>query len=143
MKEPFHKKHLCRYNFLKQQTVPTEADLIEGDILALDERLKPAEMTLNWHCEDVMEYLEDIQARTTNLEQRVRSAQENVKTIRKEMSRWSEDVLYVRIEPAKDEPPLLDLASREARRETRFQEVLIIPCLSSVFFSRLRQQASW
>ena len=103
--------------------MPTEANLIQADILALDERLKPAEMTLNWHCEDVMEYLEDIQARTSNLEQRVRSAQENVKTIRKEMSKWSDDVLYMRSEPVRDEPPLLDLASREVRRDARFKEV--------------------
>ena len=114
---------LIRYNFLKQQTVPTEASLIQADIVALDERLKPAEMTLNWHCEDVMEYLEDIQARTTNLEQRVRSAQENVKTIRKEMSQWSEKVLFERVEPEKDEPPLLDLESREKRRDERYREV--------------------
>ena len=112
-----------RYNFLKQQTVPTEASLIQADIVALDERLKPAEMTLNWHCEDVMEYLEDIQARTTNLEQRVRTAQENVKTIRKEMSQWSEKVLFERVEPEKDEPPLLDLVSREKRRDERYREV--------------------
>ena len=114
---------MIRYNFLKQQTVPTEASLIQADIVALDERLKPAEMTLNWHCEDVMEYLEDIQARTTNLEQRVRSAQENVKTIRKEMSQWSEKVLFERVEPEKDEPPLLDLESREKRRDERYREV--------------------
>ena len=114
---------MIRYNFLKQQTVPTEASLIQADIVALDERLKPAEMTLNWHCEDVMEYLEDIQARTTNLEQRVRTAQENVKTIRKEMSQWSEKVLFERVEPEKDEPPLLDLVSREKRRDERYREV--------------------
>ena len=107
--------------------MPTEANLIQADILALDERLKPAEMTLNWHCEDVMEYLEDIQARTSNLEQKVRSAQENVKTIRKEMSKWSDDVLYMRSEPVRDEPPLLDLSSREARRDARFQEVCTTP----------------
>ena len=121
---------MIRYNFLKQQTVPTEASLIQADIVALDERLKPAEMTLNWHCEDVMEYLEDIQARTTNLEQRVRSAQENVKTIRKEMSQWSEKVLFERVEPEKDEPPLLDLVSREKRRDERYREVrLYVDCV--------------
>ena len=121
---------MIRYNFLKQQTVPTEASLIQADIVALDERLKPAEMTLNWHCEDVMEYLEDIQARTTNLEQRVRSAQENVKTIRKEMSQWSEKVLFERVEPEKDEPPLLDLESREKRRDERYREVRLCSMLT-------------
>ena len=131
---------------MKQKTVPTEANLIQADILALDERLKPAEMTLNWHCEDVMEYLEDIQARTSNLEQRVRTAQENVKTIRKEMSKWSDDVLYMRSEPVRDEPPLLDLASREARRDARFQEVCTTPYQvfdSYLHTSRLKQQANW
>ena len=138
---------MIRYNFLKQQTVPTEASLIQADIVALDERLKPAEMTLNWHCEDVMEYLEDIQARTTNLEQRVRTAQENVKTIRKEMSQWSEKVLFERVEPEKDEPPLLDLVSREKRRDERYREVnFYVQCclsMSSTIKLRLTRRVIW
>jgi hypothetical protein len=60
---PLHPANLCdpRYNYLKQNTVPAEAALIEEDVLSLDERLKQAEMTLNWHCEDVKDYLEDVQ----------------------------------------------------------------------------------
>ena len=49
------------YNYLKQHTTEEEARLIEGDVYALNERLKPAEMTLNWQCEDIIDYLEDIQ----------------------------------------------------------------------------------
>ena len=49
------------YNYLKQHTTEEEARLIEGDVNGLDERLKPAEMTLNWQCEDIIDYLEDIQ----------------------------------------------------------------------------------
>ena len=115
---------VTKYNFLKQHTVPAEARLIEGDIDALNERLKPAEMTLNWHCEDIMDYLEDVQARTTNLEERVRKAQENVKKIRTEMSRWTEDILYIRKDNPKEEP-LLDLSSTDSRKKSRYEEVVL------------------
>jgi hypothetical protein len=40
------------------------------------------------------------QARTGNLEVRVRVAQENVRKIKGEMSQWAEDILYIR----KDNP---------------------------------------
>lgn len=119
---------VTKYNFVKTRTVKEEARLLDDDVDSLDERLKPAEMTLNWQCEDVMDYLEDVQARTSNLEEKLRKAQANVKRIKKDMSRWSEDVLFLRKDDPKEEP-LLDLESREARKEKRYQELEVASSL--------------
>ena len=110
------------YNYLKTTTVKEENNLIEKEIELCDQKLRPAETQVNWNTRNIKDYLEQLRCITSNLETRVVMSQQNVKKIKKEISRWLEAPLYTRINQP-DMEPLLDLAGRQEAKARRWAEM--------------------
>ena len=110
------------YNYLKRNTVREEYSLIEPEIILLDEKLNPAETTINWKTLDLKDFLEELRAVTANLEMRVVQAQENVKKINQEMTKWVNEPLFMRNDDPKAES-LFDMATREEKKTKRYSEI--------------------
>ncbi|XP_063266171.1 dynein axonemal heavy chain 17 [Prinia subflava] len=69
------------YNEVKQQLMPVEQLLLTSELEALDTSLAPAEQTLFWNHESVMEYIQEMRKTLHDLQQRVQRAKLNLKNI--------------------------------------------------------------
>ncbi|KFO26066.1 Dynein heavy chain 11, axonemal [Fukomys damarensis] len=85
------------YNKLKQTLLEVEYPLIEDELGALDEQLSAAVTWLTWQ-DDCWEYLEKVQAATTELGHRVEHTQSNVLSIQRTLRTWAEGPLLSRRE---------------------------------------------
>ena len=110
------------YNYLKLNTVREEYSLIEVDIETCDDRLRAAENQVNWNTRNIKDYLEELRLMTYKLESRVVSAQENVKKIKREINKWVDKPLFIRINDSKKEP-LLNIGSREEMKSKRYKDI--------------------
>ena len=77
-----------RYNYLKTSTAEIEFRLIEEEVGEIDTILRPAESTFNWMSPDTESYALDLLTVVTEINERVKEAQDNVITIYREISKW-------------------------------------------------------
>ena len=110
------------YNYLLTDTAPQEYDLIKDEIEELNELIEPAETTLTWNSEHIWPYIERLRNTSKDLNERVKKAQENVSKLKKIISRWENEPLFVRISESKRES-LFDLENRNERKEKRYREI--------------------
>ena len=113
---------VCHYNYLLTHTAKQEFDLVKDEIEELDELIEPAETTLSWNSLHIWPYVERLRSTSKDLVQRVQKAQENVIQIKKLISKWENEPLFLRINETKKEA-LFNLDDREARKEKRYEEI--------------------
>ena len=113
---------VCLYNYLLSNTVEQEYELIKDEIEELDELIEPAETTLTWNAEHIWPYVERLRTTSKDLNRRVQKAQENVAKIKKLISKWENEPLFLRINDTKKEA-LFNLEDRQERKEKRYEEI--------------------
>ena len=108
------------YNYLKTETNDKEYRLFESELLKIDEILFRAERCMTWNSDDITEYLEKLLEEVSELNERVRTTQENVQQILSLVSQWKTTPLFIRIDNPQ-EKPFLDLKRRSELRAARYQ----------------------
>ena len=114
-------KLTCLYNYLKTDTNDKEYKLFETELLKIDEVLHRAETVMTWNSEDITEYLERVLDLVSELNERVRQSQENVKKIVQLIDQWRSKPLYVRCQNSEKERDLLDIKRRDELKAARYR----------------------
>ena len=104
-----------RYNYLKTSTADIEFRLIEEEVGELDTILRPAETTFNWMSLDTESYAQDLLTVVTEINERVKEAQDNVITVDREISRWETTPLLSGLQLPRDQE------LREERKRERYE----------------------
>ncbi|VDL85163.1 unnamed protein product [Schistocephalus solidus] len=103
------------YNYLHTKLSDQEADLISGEMEAVEKTLMEAQLDLNWTSEGTWRYIESTRDLVNDLKARVVQAQENVEKISALMSTWNKSPLFERKEGKRE--TLLALDDREEPEE--------------------------
>ena len=109
------------YNYLKTQTNDKEYKLFENELLKIDSVLHRAETVMTWNSDDITEYLERVLDLVSELNERVRQTQENVKKILQLIGQWRSKPLYVRSSTSERERDLLDIKRRDELKAARYR----------------------
>ena len=108
------------YNYLKTDTNDKEYKLFENELLKIDEVLHRAETVMTWNSDDITEYLERVLDLVSELNERVRQTQDNVKKIVQLISQWRAKPLYVR-NSNPSERDLLHIKRRDELKAARYE----------------------
>ncbi|XP_015248307.1 PREDICTED: dynein heavy chain 9, axonemal [Cyprinodon variegatus] len=79
----------ARYNKAMLSALDVERPLIQGQLRDIDAQLKEAEESLNWNCQGVWQYIQDIRDAVCDFESRLKRAKENVAEIQRYMRSWA------------------------------------------------------
>ena len=112
-----------QYNYLKTNTTDIEFKLIEDEVQEVDLMLKPAEKSLHWISPDIRSYSQNLLTVVSEMNSRVREAQDNVIAIYREISKWEKIPLFSRIKSAETNLLPLDLEGKEERKEERYEDL--------------------
>ena len=111
------------YNYLKTNTTDIEFKLIEDDVREVDLMLTPAEKSLHWISPDIASYSQNLLIVVSEINSRVKEAQDNVIAIYREISKWEKIPLFSRIESSETNQLPLDLEGKEERKEERYTDL--------------------
>ena len=103
------------YNYLKTNVTDIEFKLIEEEVQEIDTILRPAEKTFHWMSPDTDTYARDLLSVVSEINQRMKDAQDNVIAIYKEVSKWETIPLFTGLKLP------LDLEVKAERRDERYE----------------------
>ncbi|XP_053720928.1 dynein heavy chain 9, axonemal [Synchiropus splendidus] len=105
---------VSRYNKVIQTVNPVERPLIQSQLDSIDSRLTQAENHLNWNCEGIWQYIQEMRDTMCDLESRLQTSKDNVELIKRCMNSWAKP-MFKRKEGKRDS--LLSLGDRAERIE--------------------------
>ena len=108
------------YNYLKTNTTDIEFQLIQEEVAEVDLILKPAESSLHWMSPDITSFSHNLLVVVSEINARVKEAQDNVIRIYREISRWEKTPLFSRIKCSETNLLPLDLEGKEEKKEERY-----------------------
>ena len=108
------------YNYLKTDTTDIEFKLIEEEVKEVDLLLRSAEKSLHWISPDIRSYSENLLVIVSEINSRVKEAQDNVIGIYRAISKWEKVPLFSRIESSETNLLPLDLEGKEEKKEERY-----------------------